>query len=136
MCQDKSKRLHEKSVKCFRIYTKYPGGGLLSFYCDNTLPPIGVETPKSKKEQFHALRSRKAVKDWAKSQYDFPCFKDVHFVIFECVLSKKLKGGVWGDDKTTKTVTGDVLTIVREVGNGYFPPRSEGSTFKLNWTAA
>jgi hypothetical protein len=137
MCQRNDKRIHQKSVKCFRVYgVQRYGGQLTSFYYECDLPQIGVETPM-RVGQFHALRSRKAVKDWAKSQWNYFGYKDVNFVIFECVLSKNLKAGVWGDDNTTKTCTGDVLTLVREVGKGYFPPRrSVAGTFELNWTAA
>lgn len=115
MCQMNSKRIHSKSVKCYRIYDYWHSSKKLkSFYNGSELPEIGVPTAASgerngKLDPFHAFRNKAQIKKWAK--YVSPAEE---CVVFECTLSDKLEGGTW-QQTGILTCTGNVLTIVRKI---------------------
>jgi hypothetical protein len=110
MCQDNSKRFHGKTIKCYRVY-KVRHGNLLSYYNEVKMPAMGIQTRKMDAGPFHAFRNRNDVIAWFKNYYDRDSFR-----VVECQLEKHIQVGRWGDDDSVKTCTGDVLTVVREVG--------------------
>jgi hypothetical protein len=122
MCQQLSKRIHHTNTKCYRVYS-YDNGELVSYYHCCPMPKIGVPT-KADYESFHGYRTKKDVTKF----FSLDRRRDTS-VIFECVLSTRLKSGVWSVDKEIKTCTGDILTLVRQVG------RFNANTNKLTWTA-
>ena len=130
MCQENPKRIHQKSVKCYRVY-KFrgnfeEGGVLVSYYKDREMPALGVEVTADMQNlvenvpsPFHAFRTKKDVESWALLQCGL---NDNYgkYVVFECILSKDLMGGIWDCDsnEATRTCTGKALTIVRKVAAG------------------
>jgi hypothetical protein len=133
MCQVNSKRMHQVYTKCYRVYNEAGD----SYYNGFILPAIGVNTPALDKRPFHAFRQKKDVETWLafgtdKCRKEFPNPRRM-FNVFECVLTKKLKSGKWEDSThygiIIKTCTGNVLTVVRQVGS-YHPFNGH-----IEWTA-
>jgi hypothetical protein len=135
MCQKLEKRVHQQSVKCYRVYQKLSDGTLISYYEQNPAPEMGVPTIKQNNMPFHCFRSKKDVKTW----HNCTGLSRDSYVVVECVLSKRLKSGVWSDNSSVKTVTGHVLTIVREVATykpvHYFVPGRTTIKSEAKWNA-
>ena len=123
MCQDNSKRIHQKSVKCYRVYSNswsYDKDKFTSYFYDQLMPEIGVPTKASFKP-FHGYRHKKDVKAF------FRGISRDESIVFECVLTGKLQSGHWSCDIDIKTCTGNILTLVRKVATYNY------TTHKLTW---
>ena len=142
MCQSNSKRIHQHSVKCYRVYSEYTGKAK-GYYNGFSLPPAGVPTKCQSDldgpKPFHALRSKKDVKRWNEVQgsYYGHHYYNTTLSIYECILSSKLKGGTWSDSNNltpvVKTCTGEVLTVVKKVGKIVIPPSDIKGIFPITW---
>ena len=139
MCQENSKRMHQKSTKCYRIY-QCATGTMQSYYNSSDMPEIGVETvanrladsTSDRLNPFHAFRTKKDVNKWPHIQV-FNTVVDGgdesynKYAVFECVLSRRLMSGTWDCCKDMRTCTGEMLTIVRKV--------ADGVAQEINWIA-
>jgi hypothetical protein len=122
MCQVLNKRIHAKSVKCYRVYEDGK-----SYYSHMPYTPLGVPTMASRNTYpfqpirdtypFHAFRAKKDVEKWLKYG-DTHSFPRGDFDVFECTLEGNLLSGEWADSNQTsvRTCTGKILTRNRLVG--------------------
>jgi hypothetical protein len=117
MCQVESKRVHRKSVKCYRVY-KRTDTGLRSYYNAYDLQPIGKKI-KAYGTPYHAFRSKKDVNAWYKFKKNIDVGATLYpFAVYECKLFKELESGMWDCNNACKTYTGNELIVIKEVGYG------------------
>lgn len=114
MCQVLNKRIHAKSVKCYRVYQDGT-----SYYARMPYTPLGVRTiSDGDNNPFHAFRAKKDVEKWLKYGDTHNRWKRGNFDVFECTLEGNLLSGEWADstDTSIRTCTGKILTRNRLVG--------------------